>query len=413
MVHFALVASFVTQLSAVAESSMSYNDAVFQTHETTESGGKEFLLGDGVYTVRVGFVALAESDRSRHFAEYRAGYQGFTIHGEQNTQEHRGEAASELDVTDRWTLRLADRFMFGSANTVMELGAPVFVGQQLGATSGTTIQSGPSNFFENAFRLTADYNADERWVAQPEVGYELFFPTEVFGSAEVPFNHVVYERFRLQRGFQRTRVFMREEQGVLLPPQGRAKQGISTLTFGVGHNWVDEFETRAELGATLAENFDSGDKKPAPYVALSAIYRTERLQLGLDTGYENTVNIEFGGLNDVYFVDGSVLWRPNDTLAFECASGWRRQLFLGFGPRSSVQVDTIDAWYQMVGGFYHVNEEVTLFARQFFRHQETDYVPNARDSMNRLFADITYNRLVFVGGVRMEWPRVSQRRIRH
>ncbi len=410
MVHFVLVASFVTQVSAAVEASTSFNDAVFQRHVTGEG---EQLLADGVYTVRVGFTALAESDRSRLFAEYRAGYQGFAIHGEQNTQEHRGDFAAEYDASDRWTLRLADRFLYGSANTVMDLGAPVFVGQQLGATSGTTLQTGQSNFFENALRLHADYNADERWVAQPEIGYEVFYPLDVFGRQDLPINHVAYERFRLQRGFQRTRVFVREEQSVLVPPEHRAKQGLSTLTFGVGHNWLDELETRAELGGTLAENFDSGDKKPAPYVALSGIYRTERLQIGLDTGYENTVNVEFGGLNDVYFVDGSVLWRPNDSLSFEAASGWRRQLFLSNGARSAIQVDTIDAWYVMGGAFYHLNEEVTFFTRTFFRHQETDYRPDARDAQGNLPPDITYNRVVAAAGLRVEWPRVSQRRIRH
>ncbi len=410
MVHAAVLASFVTQLSGAVEASTSYNNAVFLQHE---AGARDTLLADGIYTLRVGFTALAESDRSRHYAEYRVGYQGFTGHSEQNSQEHRGDFASEVDASDRWTLRLADRFLYGSANTVMELGAPVFVGQQLGATSGTTLQSGQSNFFENAVRLHADYNADERWVAQPEVGYEIFYPLDVFGRQELPVNHVLYERFRLQRGFQRTRVFVREEQSVLIPPENRARQGLSTLTFGIGHNWVDEFETRAEVGGTLAENFDSGDNKPAPYVALSAIYRTERLQLGLDGGFENTVNVEFGGLTDVYFVDYSTLWRPTDTLSFEAAAGWRRQMFLANGPRSAVQVDTIDAWYVMAGGFYHLNEEVTFFTRAFYRSQETDYRLDARDAMGRLPPDISYTRTVIAAGLRVEWPRVAQRRIRH
>ncbi len=410
MVHAFVLASFVTQLSGAVEASTSYNNATFLLHQP---GEKDKLLADGIYTVRVGFTALAESDRTRHYAEYRAGYQGFVDQSAQNSQEHRGELASEVDASDRWTLRLADRFLYGSANTVMELGAPVFVGQQLGATSGTTLQSGQSNFFENAVRLNADYNADERWVAQPEVGYEIFYPLDVFGRQELPINHVLYERFRLQRGFQRTRIFLREEQSVLIPPENRAKQGLSTLTVGIGHNWVDEFETRAEVGGTLAENFDSGDSRPAPYVALSAIYRTERHQLGLDAGFENTVNVEFGGLTDVYFVDYSELWRPNDTLSFEAATGWRRQMFLANGARSSVQVDTIDAWYAMVGSFYHLNEEVTFFSRAFYRNQETDYRADAMDAMGRLPPDITYSRIVIAAGLRVEWPRVSQRRIRH
>jgi hypothetical protein len=410
MLTLIVTAALVTQISAIGEASTSYNDSAFLADVP---GAQPILLADGIYSTRLGFVFAAESERSRHFAEVRGGYQGFVKNSGQNTWEGRGDASSEVDVSDRWMLRLSDRFMYGSANTVSELGAPVFVGQQLGATEANALQLGPSNFFENVLRMAGEYNLEERWQVLPEIGYEVFFPLDVFGRMDVPLNQVLYERTRVTRGYTDNRFWGRQEQSLLIPPENRDKITVSLLTAGWGHQLTPEIETRIEAGGSLAMNTNTGARGFAPHVALQAVHRTERLNMEIAAGFENTVNVEFGGLNDVYYGDASALYRPTESWSFEVASGYRKQLFENLGARGAVAVSQLDAYYGMGGFFYHVNEEMTLFSRSFYRRQFTDYVPNAAMPNGDIFQDITFTRIVVVGGVRVEWPRVSQRRIRH
>lgn len=393
-----VLSSFVTQLSAVGEASTAYNDSAFLVQRMQQ---EQILLADGVYTLRAGFLFAAESERSRHVFEYRLGYQGFLERSDQNNLEHRGDWTSEVDVSDRWTLRIADRLTYANANSVAELGAPVTIGSQAAVANASSSLSA-TRYIENAIRLGAEYNVEDRWQLLPEAGVEMFAPLDLVGSmAEVPINTLVYQRVRGQRGFSQNTVFLREEQNWLVPP-GTDRHTVMTTTVAGGwqHQFTPDVESRLELGGTVATDLDDGRNGLSPLVALGLRRREETMTLEFEAGFENTVNIEFGGLSDVYYSDLSVVYRPTVTWTFEAAGGYRLQQFQDLVVRGQ-PVSASDIVYGMGGLFYNVTPELSVFARYIYRRQVTDTLE-----------DITFTRHVGVAGVRMEWPPVTQRRIR-